>query len=167
MTKRQIDNYFTLHSDRIANAIQRCNKATTRNKHDITSDVYLICLERAQQLEVDKIDQFIRGVIYNTYNLHNSQYNRLNKSIANDNLIHDIPANDDKTESVEVQYQNLEYLFTKYLQNCTTSERYFYELYVNKNIRSVRKVAKKLNISHYGAYVLINDFKAKIKSYER
>lgn len=146
--------------------INRCNTTVTKNKVSVLSDVYIACLNNVDKIERTKIESYINSCIINTYKLSRSSYNMSNRIIA-DNSDYTFTDHVEETATIDIQIQNMEYLFSRYLLDAKPSDKIFFDLYVNKGIRSVRKISKKLNISHYGAYVLINEFKSKLKSYER
>jgi len=168
VTKEQIDAYFSTNYEKITDTISKHRtKCVTSNVVDITTDIYLICVDRCHKITEDKILSFIGSVSKNIYSYPNSQLNyKTNKVFANDIDFCYIYEEDDH-DSLDVQIQNMEYVFEKYLLEAKPSERLFFDLYVNQGVRSVRSVRDRLNISHYGAWVLINEFKQKIKEYER
>lgn len=168
VTKKEIDNYFSTNYGRVKALInEHRHRCVTANVVDITTDIYLLCVDRANKLTIEKIEAFIGTVAKNIYSYPNSQLNyKQNKIVANDYDFSYIYEEEDET-SLEVEIQNMEYLFHKYLSEAKLSEKLFFNLYVNEGVRSVRKVRDRLNISHHGAWVLINDFKHKIQEYER
>lgn len=167
VTKQEIDNYFTANIKQITDIIkQHRSKCATANVIDITTDIYLLCVEKADTIQESKINNFIGSAALILYKYSTSPFNyKTNKVFANE-IEHDY-IYEEGGIGLDVQIQNMEYLFQKYLMNARPSEVLFFDLYVNQGIRSVRKIKEKLNISHYGAYTLINDFKQKIKEYER
>lgn len=167
MTKEQIDNYFTSHIQKITDIIkQHRSKCATANVIDITTDIYLLCVDKADTIQESKIDNFIGSAALILYKYSTSPFNyKINKVFANE-IEHDY-IYEEGGIGLDVQIQNMEYLFQKYLNDAKPSEILFFDLYVTQGIRSVRKIKEQLNISHYGAYTLINDFKHKIKQYER
>ena len=167
MTKKEIDSYFTANIEQITEAINKHrNKCATANAIDITTDIYLLCVDRANKITIDKIDSFIGSVARYIYKYPNSSLNyKDNKVFANDNQYP--PIYEEDGLGLDVEIQNMEYIFEKYLTEAKPSEKLFFDLYVNQGVRSVRKVKERLNISHHGAWVLINDFKSKMKEYER
>lgn len=167
MTKQEIDSYFTANIKQITEAINKHRtKCVTANVIDITTDIYLICVDSASRIKPNKLEQFIGSVARNIYKFSNSSLNyKDNRVFANDNQYP--PIYEEEEIGLDVQIQNMEYVFAKYLAEAKPSEKYFFDLYVNQGVRSVRKIRDRLNISHHGAWVLINDFKSKMKEYER
>jgi hypothetical protein len=167
VTKEEIDSYFTSNIQKITDIIkQHRSKCATANVIDITTDIYLLCVEKADIIQESKIDNFIGSASLILYKYSTSPFNyKTNKVFANE-IEHDY-IYEEESIGLDIQIQNMEYLFQKYLIDARPSEVLFFDLYVNQGIRSVRKIKEKLNISHYGAYTLINDFKQKIKEYER
>lgn len=168
MTKKEVDKYFTENFSTIQKKVNQFkNLCATKNKVDITTDVYLLCVDKCHKIEKDKIDAFISSSIYNIYKHSASSLNyKTNKVFANNIDLNSINIVDDDFDSLDVKIQNMEYLFQKYLNDAKPSEKIFFDIYVKENIRSVRKLKKRLKVSHYGAWILINDFKNKLKSYE-
>jgi hypothetical protein len=167
VTKEEIDSYFTSNIEKITDIIKKHrSKCATANVIDITTDIYLLCVEKAETIQESKIDNFIGSASLILYKYSTSPFNyKINKVFANE-IEHDY-IYEEGSIGLDIQIQNMEYLFQKYLIDARPSEVLFFDLYVKQGIRSVRKIKEKLNISHYGAYTLINDFKHKIKEYER
>ena len=168
VTKKQIDAYFSANYENISDTIRKHrSKCATANVVDITTDIYLICVDRCHKITEDKIMSFIGSVALNLYKYSTSPLNyKTNRVFANDIDFCYIYEEEDE-ESLDVQVQNMEYVFEKYLSEAKPSERLFFDLYINQGVRSVRKIKERLNISHYGAWVLITEFKTKMKDYER
>jgi hypothetical protein len=163
LSKVEIDTFFTTHDKQIDVIIStNKHKCNLPNVESIKTDLYLICIEKKHIIK-DLSLSWIKHLANTEYRWKNSQSNRINTIFANE---HELSANIESDEYCEDE-QNLEFALAKYLLQAKPSEKLFYDLYVNKGIRTVRGVAKYLNISHRSAWTIINDFKTKIKNYER
>ena len=165
MNKEQIDKYFTDNWQDIQSVVKRnAPKCSTINRDDISTDIYLICIEKAEKIE--NLPAFIRIVSSNIYRWSNSDFNKENKILATDLEDFDTYIQEDNDFSDD-RIQDLEYRLEKYLLEATLSEKVFYQIYVNEGIRSERKLEKRLGVSRHGARTLVSDFKEKLKGYER
>ena len=163
MTKSEVDNYFSENWNEIERIIQsNMSHCATENKVNIASDLYLICLDKRN--EIKNIDSFIRILARNTYSWTRSKFNMENKALANEYQINDTYTESDTDEDV---YQNRLFAIEKYLQNAEPHERILFDIYFNQNITTIRGLVKRLGVSFHGANVMLKEFKQKIKSYER
>jgi hypothetical protein len=163
VNKETIDKFFTVNDSEIESVIAaNMSKCKSPNRESIKTDLYLICIEKKHIIK-DLSLSWIKHLAATEYRWKNSQSNKINTIFANE---HELSADIESDEYCEDE-QNLEFSLAKYLLQAKPSEKLFYDLYVNKGIRTVRGVAKYLNISHRSAWTIINDFKTKIKSYER
>ena len=167
MTKEEIDTFFTENITQIQSVIEsNAFKSITANDTNMLSDIYTICIRKAKKLHQSNILGFIALAASNQYRWINSNYNIVNKCIANDLTIPD--TKDDQQESNhDVLLQRLEYALNKYYANAEPHEKRFFDAYVNKSVRSIRDIVKHFNVTHRGAQTLIKDFKQKVKQYER
>jgi hypothetical protein len=164
VTKEQIDKYFTNEWDDIQSIIKRnAPKCATANSENITSDIYLICIEKAPKIK--DIRGFIRIVASNIYRWENSDFNKNNRIFAhtNDNL--DTYIGDELEDYLRDQQR--EYAIELYRRNAEPHQLIFADIVMNEKIFSIRDVMKRVGTTHHGARILINDFKTKIQSYER
>ena len=164
MTKEQVDTYFIENWQSIKSAIKdNAPKCATKNSTDISSDIYLICIEKAAKIE--NISGFIRILASNIYRWERSSFNEENRIQSNTT---EFPTmyTEDNSEADEVN-QNRLYALEMYRRNAEPHELRFYDVYMNKGITSVRGLVKHLNVTFRGAVILINDFKKKVKEYER
>jgi hypothetical protein len=161
MTKCELDKFFIKNDKQITAIIKsNCTKSITTNVCDIKSDIYLICLEKKHN--INDLMSYIRIVASNIYRWSNSDYNKKNRLISDNSEVSDTISEDID----EMRLQQLTFLLEKYKLNAKPHELIFYDAYVVRGVRSIRKIAKEFNISRHGAQILINDFKQKIKSYE-
>ena len=164
MTKKEIDDYFTANWKDIQKAIKtNAPKCATVNHTDISSDIYLICVEKADR--INNLSGFIRILASNIYRWESSPFNRINRIESNTMTNFDTYI-DEPTECDEMHQSRL-YALQAYQMNALPHELIFYDLYINKGVRSVRGLEKHLNTTFRGAQMLIKDFKLKIKEYER
>ena len=164
VTKEEIDIFFTKHDSAIEFIISTTkNKCKSPNKESIKSELYLLCVDKAESIKELSLN-WIKYLAATEYRWSNSQTNRINAIFAGDIQANELQI---KEEEYQEEVLELDYLLQKYLQKAKPSEKLFFDLYVNKGVRSVRKVKEALKISHQSAWILINDFKTKIKSYER
>lgn len=163
LSKLEIDKFFT-KNDKQIDAIISTNKhkCSLPNVDSIKTDLYLICIEKKHIIKNLSLS-WIKHLANTEYRWKNSRSNRGNTIHANE---YELCINIESDEYTEEDH-NLDFLLAKYLLEAKPSEKLFYDLYVNKGIRTVRGVAKYLNISHRSAWTLITDFKTKIKNYER
>lgn len=167
MKKEQIDNYFTTNFDKITRLVN-CHrqKSHTINDYDITTDLYLIAVERSEEIEnTTALYNFLCVTASNIYRWNNSEYNLQNKVVGNNTDISHIISEDNTDE--EITYQNRHYALRKYYAEAKPSERIFYNAYINEGVRSIRKVRDKFGISFRMASVVIKEFKQKIQDHER
>lgn len=163
MTKQEIDKYFQANWNDIQNVVKNnATKCATKNTTDISSDIYLICVEKAERIE--NLPGFIRILASNLYRWERSSFNAENRVIAHNEMIEATYSIDSDDEDV---IQERLFMLEKYRLNAEPHELIFYDIYVNRNIRSVRKISKAIGVSGHGARVLVKDFKQKIKGYER
>jgi hypothetical protein len=163
LTKNDIDSYFTSNWKEIQIVVkQNAPKCATKNPTDITSDIYLICVEKSSKIK--SLAGFIRILASNIYRWQKSDFNINNKIFANE--IEFNTTYDDNDIEDEI-FQNRLFALEKYKLNAKTHEKIFLETYIDKNIRTVRGIEQELGVSFHGAYTLIKDFKLKIKEYER
>jgi len=162
LTKKEIDKYFQDNWQEIQNVVKNnATKCATKNAMDISSDIYLVCVEKADRIK--NLPGFIRILASNLYRWERSSFNAENRIIAHNEIIE---ATYSKDEDVEDVIQERLFMIEKYKLNAEPHELIFFDMYVNREIRSVRKISKVLNISGHGARVLVKDFKQKIKGYE-
>jgi ribosomal protein S13 len=165
LTKAEIDNYFNQNWHDIQAVVKRNSaKQITRNPSDITSDIYMVCLEKKDTIQ--NLAGFIRIVASNIHRWERSSHNKQNKAIANDIEIKDIEIQEEKSDLDEVIQNRLFYL-EKYKLAADPHELIFFDIFVNRNIRTIRALSKEVGLSHRGARTMINDFKQKIQNYER
>jgi hypothetical protein len=163
MTKEEVDVYFAENWLEIEQIVKtNMSHCATENKVNIASDLYLICLDKRD--EINCISSFIRILARNTYKWKRSKFNIENQSLANENEVTDTYIDEDTSEDV---YQNRLFAIEKYYANAQPHERILYDIYFNQNITTIRGLVKHLNISFHGANVMLKEFKQKIKSYER
>jgi hypothetical protein len=163
LTKREIDKYFQANWQDIQNVVKNnANKCATKNITDISSDIYLVCIEKANR--ITNLPGFIRILASNLYRWQRSSFNAENRVTAH-NEVMDATYNDE--QDAEDVIQERLFMLEKYRLNAEPHELIFYDIYVNRNIRSVRKISNAIGVTGHGARVLVNDFKQKIKSYER
>jgi len=166
MHKAQIDRFFSENWHEIERVIlNNAFKSKTKNICSVASDVYVICLERKKDLKKENILGFIGVTASNLYSWDNGNHNITNRSICNDIPIPDIYIQEE--ESNEEEMQRLNYALRKYYVNAEPHEKIFFNIYVYEGIRSIRPLIKRLDITFRGANILINDFKQKVKQYER
>jgi hypothetical protein len=164
MTKEQVDRHFQENWKAIQAAIRdNAPKCATANRTDITSDIYLICIEKANKIE--NISGYIRILASNIYRWERSSFNEQNRIISN-TIEFPTMYSEDNTEADEVS-QNRLFALEMYKKNAEPHELVFYDVYMNKGITSVRGLVKHLDVTFRGAIILINDFKRKVKDYER
>lgn len=164
MTKEEIDKYFTDNWNDIQKIVKSNSlKCATINALDITSEIYLICIDKATR--ITNLSGFIRILSSNIYRWEKSNFNKEN------GVFHEeINFNDIYTEGLDVSeeiYQERMYQLALYFSNASPSERAFYDLYVNQGVTTYQGIQEKLDITYYAARILINEFKQKVKSYER
>ena len=163
MTKIQIDEYFTTNWTEIKSIVKSTsNKSATKNIEDITSEIYLICIEKSSSIV--NIAGFIRILASNIYRWHNSEFNIFNKILANENEFSHTYIEEC---TIEIANQRKLFAIEKYRASAETHEKILLDLYETKGIRTVRAVKEHLQISHHGANILIKEFKQKIIDYER
>lgn len=165
MTKQDIDIYFQTNFKDIQEVVRRNScKQFTANITDITSDIYFICLEKKDTIK--NLAGFIRIVASNINRWEKSSHNKQNRSIANEIQLKDIEIEDEKDDKDEI-IQNRMYYLEKYRITAEPHELIFFNIFVNRNIRTIRALSKEVGLSHRGARTMINDFKTKIQNYER
>ena len=164
MTKKYIDKYFGENWEDIQRVVQsNSSKCITVNITDISSEIYLICIEKKDKIH--NLPGFIRILASNIYRWEKSSFNKSNKILSNEIIINELTI---RTEDPEKDnYQNRLYCLEKFKMNAKPHELRFFDIFVNKNIRTIRSVAKEVGVSTRGAAVMIQDFKSKIQSYER
>lgn len=164
MTKEEIDKYFTKHFEEIQQVVRKnAPKCVTSNQIDITSDIYLVCLEKAGKIK--NLAGFIRILASNIYRWDESLFNIENKVFANEIQISDTyTENECKDDEI---YQRRMYALELYKLNAKPHELRFYEFYIEKRVQTVRGIQEQVGVSFHGAYTLIKDFKLKMKEYER
>jgi len=163
LTKERIDEYFQSNWSEIQEIVRSNSpKCSTKNAINITSDIYLICLDKSEH--IDNLGGFIRICARNIYKWERSSFNVENRILAHNEII-------DSTYEGEVHDEELTqerlYQLEMYRKNAEAHELIFFDMYVNRGIRSVRKISKALGVTSHGARVIVNEFKNKIKSYER
>ena len=164
MTKKQIDNYFTENWIEIQKAIKsNSTKCVTANVTDISSEIYLICIEKAEKIQ--NIAGFIRILASNIYRWKDSKFNQSNKILANEINIQ--LHNEVEILTIDEQMQNRFFCLEKYKNEAKQHELIFYDIFVNKKITTVRGISKEINITQHAASVMIREFKQKIKNHER
>jgi hypothetical protein len=164
VNKAEIDRYFTDNWQLIQSIIKTtAPKCVTINNEDITSDIYLICIDKADR--ITNLNGFIRILASNIYRWERSEFNKNNKIVSNEIAFNDIY--DDSDAITDEIYQQRMYALELYKLNAKPSQLRFIDLYFNKKIRTVEALKQELNISHRGAWTLIKDFKFKLKEYER
>jgi hypothetical protein len=167
VNKEEIDLYFQTNWNEIQSVVKvNSSKCATINVSDITTEIYLTCINRAAKIPNERsLGGFIRMVSSNTYKWNNSEFNINNKILANELLNDNIYMEDDEVN--DSHYQNRLYAIEMYRLNAEPHELRFLDIYLVKKITTVRGLVKHLNISHHGAYTIIKDFKRKLKEYER
>lgn len=164
MTKQEIDEYFTRNFKDIQEVVKRnAPKCITANQTDITSDIYLACIEKADR--INNLAGFIRIVASNIYRWDESLFNIDNKVFANETPIQDTYLYEECKD--DELYQQRIYALELYKINALPHELRFYDFYINKKIQTVRGIQENVGVSFHGAYTLIKDFKLKMKEYER
>jgi hypothetical protein len=164
VTKEQIDIFFTRNDTEIESIIAaNMAKSPNPNRESIKTDLYLLCIEK-MDIITDLSLNWIKHLAATEYRWKNSKSNRINVIFANEIELSNV---DKEDEPYTDDLQEFEYCLHNYLINAKPSERIFYDIYVNKGIRTVRAVSKHLHISHHAAYVLIKEFKSKIRNHER
>ena len=138
------------------------SKRKSPNRESIKTDLYLLCIEKMDIIK-DLSLNWIKHLAATEYRWKNSKSNRNNVIFANEIELANVDIED---EPYDDNFQEFEYLLHNYLIYAKPSERIFYDIYVNKGIRTVREVAKYLSISNHAAYILIKDFKFKIRNHE-
>lgn len=167
MTKEELDTFFTTNWNEIQTVINaNASKKITVNNTSIASDVYSICLRKLPTLNDKNLIAFIGIVSANQYKWKNSNFNRINKCCVNDIPIPE-EVDEDEYEQPDEQIQRLNYALNKYLINAEPHEKIFYNIYVVEGVRSLRDIQKRTGVTFRGAQRLVNDFKLKIKQYER
>lgn len=164
MTKYEIDKYFKDNWNEIQHVVKsNSKKCKTKNITDITTEIYLICIEKADKIKT--LPGFIRIVASNIYRWSNSDFNKKNRVLVNDyNLIDTYIEDYNKDDE---KYQNRLYALEMYKNNANKIEQRFLEVYINKEIRTIRPLEKHLGLTRRGAIIMIKDFKLKMKEYER
>lgn len=163
-TKSEIDKFFIAYDNQIEEIINASkNNCNLPNKENIKTDLYLLCVEKKESISNLNLN-WIKYLAATEYRWVRSKSNKINAIFANEIEVSNL---DIECEEYEEPSRDLDYLSAKYLVNAKPSEKLFYDLYVTKGVRTVRGVSKQLNISHRSAWVLIKEFKSKIKSYER
>lgn len=166
MTKKEIDEYFTNNYSLIVEYIDsNKHKCLTVNDEIIITQIYIEAIKSKER--INNLPAWIRITSSNIYKWKNSEFNKQNKVDSN-NLANSYTLDESHNENeTEINIQNLEFALKKYYLNAKPSERIFFDSYVNKGIRSIRKVQKHFGVTFRGAQVMINDFKTKIKEYAR
>ena len=163
-TKSEIDQFFTQHDKQIE-AIINASKSNCKlpNKENIKTDLYLLCVEKRESIS-DLNLNWIKYLAATEYRWTRSKSNQINSIFASETEAANL---DIECEEYQEPSRDWDFLSAKYLVNAKPSEKIFFNLYVSQGIRTVRGVSKKLSISHRSAWVLIREFKKKMKSYER
>jgi hypothetical protein len=162
VTKQEIDTYFSDNWQSIKRVIQNNgSKCSTANRESIASEIYLICVDKAEK--ITNIDGFVRILASNIYRWNRSKFNLENKIFSSELEVKDEPMNE---EYSEVDFQNRMYAIEKYRLHAKPSEKILLNLYMTET-PTVRGLQRNLGISFHGAVVMIKEFKEKIKSYER
>jgi len=163
VTKNEVDEYFNTNWQTIK-AIVKANssKCATVNREDITSDIYLVCVEKAET--INNINGFIRILASNIYRWERSDFNVNNRIFANETQ--SIDTYNEDTFSDET-YQQRMYALEMYKRNAEPHELRFLDIYINEKITTVRGLEKHLGVSFHGAVTILKDFKLKLKDYER
>ena len=165
MTKAEIDRYFQENWRDIQNVVKNnASKCATKNTTDITSDIYLICMDKKET--INNLPAYIRILASNIYRWNVSSFNRKNRSTANEIEYNGIEVIEEKDREDELMQSRLFYI-EKYRLEAEPHELIFFDIFVNKNIRTVRGLSKEVGVTHRGAMKLIKDFKSKIQNYER
>jgi hypothetical protein len=162
VNKEEVDKYFTDNWSDIQSIVKaNSNKCVTKNQIDITSYIYEVCISKAAT--INNIRSFICLVAANIYRHKNSQFNRENRILVeNDEFI------DTYNEEGYVDVnENRSYALKKYYLNGEPHEQRLYELYVIEGVTTIDGMRKRLGVTYYAAQILINEFKQKIKNYER
>lgn len=140
MTKEQIDKFFNDHFRDIQRVVkENAPKCATANKTDITSDIYLICLEKADKIKTLDGFCFIRMLASNIYRWGESRFNEENRTHANETDFSSIYINDEDIQIDELVQERL-FAIELYRLNAKPSELKFLDIYVNEGIRTVRGV---------------------------
>jgi len=167
VTKNELDTYFTINWNDIEGIIKRNEpKAVTKNSMSVASEIYTICVNRLDKLDKHNLLGFIGVTASNMYRWKNSSFNRQNVCTANDYEI-PIDYHNEETERDQDQIQRLNYALEKYYLNALPHEKKLYDLFVNQEVRSIRELKKRTGVTFRGSIVLLNEFKQKIKQYER
>lgn len=163
-TKSEIDNFFTTYDKQIE-AIINASKVNCKlpNKENIKTDLYLLCVEKRESIS-DLNLNWIKYLAATEYRWKRSKSNKINTIFATETEAANL---DIEFEEYQEPSRDWDFLSAKYLLNAKPSEKVFFDLYVKKGVRTVRAVSKKLNISHRSAWILITQFKQKVRSYER
>jgi hypothetical protein len=163
MTKTDIDSYFTENWAAIQKAVKdNAHKCYTANADDITSDIYLICIEKAPKIK--NLGGFIRILASNIYRWEKSDFNKNNVTFANNVNFDDTLSTEDDEEH---KYQRRVYALEMYRRNAEPHEKRFLEIYFDHGITTVRGLQEHLNVSYHGAVTILKDFKLKLRDYER
>lgn len=162
--KSQIDRFFTKYDREITSIIESAaSKSKAPNKENIKTELYLLCVEKREIITNLNLN-WIKFLAATEYRWTQSKTNKNLTIFANEIDVNELNLIDDEYEENASEY---EFAIAKYLLHAKPSERIFFELFAKKGIRTVRGVSKELNISHRSAWVLLKDFKTKIKSYVR
>lgn len=163
MTKLEVDEYFTNNWSEIVTIVKgNSTKCATVNPLDITSDIYELCVLKAEGIR--NIKSYISIVASNIYRWQNSEFNIKNYIKESNSFDFSTLIEDDSND--EELHQQRNYALELYKLNATHLEKRFLEIYIDEDKRSIRKVQEYLGISFRGANILITDLKTKLKEYE-
>lgn len=168
MSKEEIDLFF-IENEGFINEVINNNKSkqVTVNRDNVLTLLYFACLKSGVKTS-EELKGYIIVFVCNEYRWYNSRLNTSNRISHKQEEPEDfLYIEDDFDCDKEIKKQNRLFALEKYLLNAKPSERKLYNLYVKRGINSVRKLAKHLGVTNHAAYVMINEFKSKVKSYER
>lgn len=164
MTKHEIDDYFSQNWEEIKTIVKNNSaKRATINNVDITTDIYLVCVEKAEGIK--SLPAFIRILASNIYRWERSDFNTENKVLAGEFDFNGICEEESYRE--EEKFQNRVFAIERYKANAEPHELRLFDIFCNKGVRTVRGIEKHLGVSFHGANVMIKDFKFKLREYER
>ena len=161
MNKTEIDTFFQKNHREINAVICRFQSLSrTKTNTSVLSDIYLECLNKHNASM-----PLIQSLACNMYRFSRSKHNKQNRCLIHGDVVSIEEVSHILTIPDEVyvdSFQEFEYICGEYLLRCSNSDRIFFDIYVNKGIRTVREVAAYLNITHYAAHELIKTFKFEL-----